>query len=266
MHLTWLAGITARWYGRTSNRFLFLMGALIAVIFFYPFAEGSDKSEYIFSGLMTVILFLALYAVIDRKHHFRIAFVLLLPAISLLWARAVFSGSPELIVGSTLTSILFFGVIIAMIVHRILTTPHINRDTIYGAVSVYLLIGLLWASMYATAAEMTPDAFSYSAGAALPGNSLTFGNILYFSFITLSTTGYGDIIPTIRITQSLAMVEAITGVIFIAVFVSRLVGIVGWQKEAGKDAQPGTDTLPDEYEPGEEYHHLPPEHPNLKIK
>ncbi|KAF1076136.1 potassium channel family protein [Methanogenium sp. MK-MG] len=221
-------GITARWYGSAANRFLFLLTALIALIFFYPFVEEFDRNGYIFPVLMNIILFLALYAVIDRNQHFRIALILLLPAMCMLWARAVFGMIPEVIVGSALTSALFFSVIIAIIVHRILTTRHVNRDTIYGAVCVYLLIGLLWASMYAAAAEMSPAAFSYTPDITMSGNSLTFGDLLYFSFITLTTTGYGDIIPTMRVTQSLAMVEAITGVIFLAVFVSRLVGIVGW--------------------------------------
>ncbi|WP_157199876.1 potassium channel family protein [Methanogenium cariaci] len=221
-------GITTRWYGRTTNRFLFLLTALVVLIFFYPFVEEFDQNGYIFPVLMNIILFLALYAVIDRNRHFRIAFILLLPAICMLWARAIFGMRPEVIIGSALTSALFFSVIIAIIVHRILTTRHVNRDTIYGAVCVYLLIGLLWASMYATAAEMSATAFSYTPAIMPAGEHLTFGNLLYFSFITLTTTGYGDIIPTMRVTQSLAMVEAITGVIFLAVFVSRLVGIVGW--------------------------------------
>ena len=98
----------------------------------------------------------------------------------------------------------------------------INANRLYGALCVYLLLGILWALMYSMVAEVDSSAFS---GALLPDGSDEWTvEWLYYSFITLTTLGYGDILPVSATARVLAFSEAVIGVFYMAVLVAALVG------------------------------------------
>lgn len=98
----------------------------------------------------------------------------------------------------------------------------INANRLYGALCVYLLIGILWALMYSTLGAVDSNAFS---GALLPDSSDEWTvEWLYYSFITLTTLGYGDILPVSATARVLAFSEAVIGVFYMAVLVAALVG------------------------------------------
>ena len=96
----------------------------------------------------------------------------------------------------------------------------INVMRVLGAVAVYLLLGVAYAQAYQIAIRLNPTAITSSEGAVIE-----FRDWIYFSFSTLSTLGYGDIIPTGRFTRSLAIAEAISGQLYLAVLIARLVAM-----------------------------------------
>ncbi len=96
----------------------------------------------------------------------------------------------------------------------------INVMRVLGAVAVYLLLGVAYAQAYQIAIRFNPMAISSSEGAVIE-----FRDWIYFSFSTLSTLGYGDIIPTGRFTRSLVIAEAISGQLYLAVLIARLVAM-----------------------------------------
>jgi hypothetical protein len=96
-------------------------------------------------------------------------------------------------------------------------------DRILGAISVYLLIGLAWAKVYETLDVVTPGAFRFPADTAWAAHGLP--RYAYLSFITLATVGYGDITPATPIAGTLAWLEAVTGQLYLAITVARLVGL-----------------------------------------
>ena len=96
-----------------------------------------------------------------------------------------------------------------------------SLETIYGAIVVYILIGLMWAFLYHLTEIIHPQSFSFAAELVTDLKKSLF----YFSFITLTTLGYGDLTPVSSPAKSLAMLEAIVGQMFIAVLIARLVGM-----------------------------------------
>ncbi len=91
-------------------------------------------------------------------------------------------------------------------------------------ISAYLLLGLSWSFAYLLVAQLAPGAFFLNNGTTT-GHSLHGADAFYFSLITLSTVGYGDIIPVSNVARMLAAMEAITGSLFVAVLIARLVAL-----------------------------------------
>jgi Ion channel len=106
----------------------------------------------------------------------------------------------------------------------ILRAPRVNSEVLYAGVATYLMLGLLWAFAYIMVALMIPNSFAFTVSAE-SGQSIHGFNGLYFSLITLSTVGYGDIVPVLPAARMLAMTEAMTGTIYVAVLISRLVAL-----------------------------------------
>lgn len=111
----------------------------------------------------------------------------------------------------------------------ILRQKEVTSETVSMAISVYLLLGLSWAFLYAVIVEFDAHAFSFGGSPApggSPGASLqVFPVLLYFSLTTLSTIGYGDITPVTLQARFAAVAEGITGQLYLAILVARLVGI-----------------------------------------
>jgi hypothetical protein len=112
----------------------------------------------------------------------------------------------------------------------ILRAPRVNSEVLCAGVAGYLLLGIIWMFAYILVARLNPTdathlgAFSYNIGPPAT-HFLNSFDAFYFSFITLSTVGYGDITPVSHIARTLAMTEAMTGTIYMAVLISRLVAL-----------------------------------------
>ena len=105
-----------------------------------------------------------------------------------------------------------------------------TRDKLYGAAAAYLLLGLAFASLYVLIYEIQPDWFV--VGGPVETASDSFSSFVYFSFATLTTLGYGDILPLTDIPRSIAALEAVCGVLYVAVLVSRLVSLYQSDRDA----------------------------------
>ncbi len=129
-----------------------------------------------------------------------------------------------------------------LLITRVLRDGRINLHRIIGACGTFLLLGLLFAEAFRLIAMFVPNA--YAIGGA-PASTATLQNrFVYFSFITLTSTGYGDITPIHPYTRSLAAFEALTGQLYLAVLIARLVGLeLAWRESVREaretDAPPG---------------------------
>jgi hypothetical protein len=131
------------------------------------------------------------------------------------------------VLGTSLAALLVF---LVVVLTQTLRAGPITFHRIQGAVAAYLLLGVLWAHAYALLASLRPDAFSGALSAA-DGPRAFF----YFSFVTLTTVGYGDVLPVHPVARSLAMLEAVTGPLYLAVLVARLVSLQASATGAGRE-------------------------------
>jgi len=132
---------------------------------------------------------------------------------------------------------------VTLIVRRILSFPTVTEQSIYGAISAYLIIGLMFATFYAAMAKMHGGYF-FAAGRT--GNARTFQ---YFSFTTLTTLGYGDFTAQYNSGQAIAVVEALTGQIFLATLIARLVAAFRGTDGPAQQLSPGPPDDVDDRDP-----------------
>lgn len=104
---------------------------------------------------------------------------------------------------------------------QVLLSGNISINSIIGSICIFLLLGLIWSLLYLLLIEFSPLSFS---GISIDSWINNFPEMVYFSFITLTTLGYGDVLPTNSISRFLAYMEAITGLFYMAIVVSSLVG------------------------------------------
>jgi hypothetical protein len=124
----------------------------------------------------------------------------------------------------------FLGYAIVVMLRFIFTSRQVTFNTVCASLCIYLLLGLVWALGYSVVHRLDPAAFYTSVPASDGFLQLRVGKgqssgVLYFSFVTLTTLGYGDIVPTSPIARTLASLEAITGQLYLTVLVARLVGL-----------------------------------------
>jgi hypothetical protein len=140
-------------------------------------------------------------------------------------ALAIFSAMdspPEsLSIASLFLSALVIGAAVAMVLRRIAGHQRVDLSTVLGAVLAYALLGFLFSSLYRAVDLMTTTAF-FAQGDVLDSD------YLYFSFVTLTTLGYGDLSPAIEIGKRLIVLEALLGEVFLVVLVARMVSL--WKK------------------------------------
>ena len=149
---------------------------------------------------------------------------LLLPAVSII--SSLFGWDARVLFICLLPfSTVFFFYCAWLIVKSIFAEREVTADMLCGAVISYLLLGIAWAGIYAFIMLLDPNALSVSSGNSDHGVGSA---LLYFSFVTLTTLGYGDILPLSEMARTVAFLEAVTGVMFAAIFVAALVG--SWKK------------------------------------
>src|SRR5437899_9773924 len=204
---------------------------LIALALFFiwaPFVEEIEGGELIVSGLFSLVLVAGVLAVADRKRVLVIAIVLAFPAIAGRWINHFRPdlAPPAVFLTAGLVLIAF---VVANLLRFVLRAPSVNTEVLCASISAYLMLGLMWTMAYWLVDQLTPGgAFSFNTNTGT--RSMNGFTGFYFSFITLSTVGYGDITPVSRIARWLAAMEAMTGLLYVAVLIARLVSLYSTPK------------------------------------
>lgn len=209
-----------------QDRCLYLLLALLGLLLFYPAVEHGPQAQTLLLLLNSATLVAGVYAVSAIKRHVVIAVSIAIPQIALtLGARYLgpdHVATRWLAISAIVLFIVFYLFTLVQVLTYVLRGVRITKDKIYGAVSVYLLIGLAWASAYTLLEVIEPGSFSNNV--VVPSeDSSTQHDFIFFSFVTLTTLGYGDITPMTARARSLALLEAVTGVLYLAILVARLV-------------------------------------------
>jgi hypothetical protein len=200
-----------------------LLIALGLLFLLFPFVEEVRGGELIVSILFSLVLLAAVLAVADRKRLLLIALVLAIPAVGGRWINHFQPGlvPPTVFLTAALVLIAF---VVANLLRFVWRAPSVNIEVLCASISAYLMLGLMWTMAYWLVDQLTPGgAFSFNTNAGT--RSMNGFTGFYFSFITLSTVGYGDITPVSRIARWLAALEAMTGLLYVAVLIARLVAL-----------------------------------------
>jgi len=205
--------------GCRKSRFLLLLITLLGLVVIEPFLFEFTRLNFLLDIFLSAILFSSIFAVSEKKQTAVIAVLLAVPKFATTWAFT-FITHPLLYLFDSLFGIIFMAYIIILLLAHIFKQEEVSLETIYGAIVVYILIGLMWAFLYHMTEIIHPHSFTFATELALDHKKSLF----YFSFVTLTTLGYGDIAPISGPAKSLAMLEAITGQMYIAVLIARLVG------------------------------------------
>ena len=199
---------------------LFLLLSLLLFLFAYPYGKVRPLLILSLNGLTLIA---GIYAVSTIRRHVVIAAVIS--------ALQVLSAAIHLKTGSILSDVtaaaliaIFYIYVLVMVLAYVIKGTEATRDKIIGAVSIYLLIGFTWASFYYMIFSLQPEAFLVN-DTLLTRTGQSQPDFVYFSFITLLTVGYGDVRPISGIARSLAMLEGVVGVLYIGVFISRLLSL-----------------------------------------
>jgi hypothetical protein len=202
------------------------LGLLLVVS---PILDHCTDSPKLDSYLMAAFLIFALFEITRRPSDLVIGLVLGIPAVAGGIVNAATPDTPAINLAPVVLSVLFIGFLIWRILKDVFTGSRISSEQVFGAVCAYLLIGFLFSSIYGFISLVDHGAFATTdalkAEFARAGSERSAGVFTYFSFVTMSTLGYGDIAPVSSIARSFAWIQAVVGQLYLAITIAALVGI-----------------------------------------
>jgi hypothetical protein len=200
-----------------------LLIALGLLFLSFPFVEEVKGGDVIVSVLLSLVLISGVIAVANRGLTLVVALLLMVPAIAGRWINHF---RPDLVPPPVflIAGLVLVAFVMVNLLSFVLRAPSVNTEVLCASISAYLMLGLIFTMAYWLVDQLTPGgAFSFNTKAGK--QSMNGFNAFYFSFITLSTVGYGDITPLSRIARWLAALEAMTGLLYMTVLIARLVSL-----------------------------------------
>ena len=198
-----------------------LLFTQLAAVLLYPFMETSEAGRALFSLFGILVLGLVLLAVRSSPAHTWVAVLLGVPATCLLLIQAVTGDDTLLPYSSGFEAVLYFYAAGALIAYM-LADHEITRDELFAVGATFTLVAWAFAYTFTVCQAIDPGSFT---AAVDPADDRSWMELLFLSFTTLTSTGLSDVVPVKPFARGLNMVEQVAGVTYIAVLVSRLVGL-----------------------------------------
>ncbi len=217
-----------------QTNFFYLLIALLLVLVSIPLADdlGLTDTPLIRTLIFSGVLIIGVWSLKGGGRAFSIgmAFAVIGVVLNVIAAN---TDSAAFQLASNLALIGFFVVAITYTLKQVAIGTDINANRLVGAVCVYLLFGVIWAMLYTLVETLTPGSF---AGFTAMDERGWDSEWLYFSFVTMTTLGYGDILPISATARGLAYMQAVVGQFYIAMLVAGLVGAyISDRQKAGSD-------------------------------
>jgi ion channel len=198
----------------------YLFFALLTLLIASPFTGDTSSGRTLIGVLNVAILATAVAAVARSKLWLVTALLLGLPAVAF-QVMAIQSGLFGYFALCWAFAGLFYAFTLAHVLVYVLHRDVMTADKLYGAVAAYVMIGIMWAFAFGVLQYFYPDAYVYQGTT----KHLDFHELLFFSFAVLTTAGFGDITPIANQARMLTILEAITGVMYVAILIARLTGV-----------------------------------------
>lgn len=211
--------------GIPKHSFLALLICLLALLIAPAYALEGERA-ILWSGLYSCILLSSLYLVVKQKKEFVIGVCLIVPAMASAWLENITNTYDYLNLNSVLSTV-FLMYICYNIGRFLFETEKVTLEMIYASMCLYLMIGLIWTYIYLSIEVNNPGSFSnlMENQSAETSSQFLRSQLSYYSYVTLSTLGYGDISPLTRIARAWATFETIIGQFYLAIVVARLVAL-----------------------------------------
>jgi len=208
-----------------EDNFTYLFSSLIFLLFSGAYATQfvSSFMEEFLIEVTILAMIIALWSVRFTGSIFKAGIVLIVIAVMSKLA-ITFVDKTEFEIIQLIILLFFFLLILKPTSEQALFSDEITGNNIMGSICIFLLLGFIWAIFYLLATEITPTSFS---GIELTTWKQNLPDFIYFSYVTLTTLGYGDILPVSPLARFLVYIEAIVGVFYMAIVVSSLVSAKG---------------------------------------
>jgi len=208
---------------KARGKFFYLFLAQVLLVVLFPYLNKPGIPIFLFRFLAAAAFLSAVYAVSEKRLQWITALALAIPAAVL---NSLFTFQPHFNLGvaSLIFTILFLGYTLVTLLRAVLRVETVTLDTIYGAISVYLLMAMVWGTGYMLLQTLQPGALAVDT-ARHPNHPIDWFDCMFYSFVTLTSLGYGDMVPVTAHGRSLSILEAVSGIMYVAVLVARLVGL-----------------------------------------
>ena len=208
-----------KFMGRTSFWSTALLISLIFTVFVLPVLPIFWQRT-LFRTLYSIIYLAAILSLEKRKNSLLILFF---TTVIVEWGSGIF-GFPVLLLIAKFFNSIFFLVIVVSLIRQIATAKNVSLGVILDSIAGYLLLGLVYSIFILFIFQADPGSFSYPNNTMGSGENISTSIPLYFSFVTLATLGYGDMVPVEPYTRSISTFIAVSGQFYIAIIVALLVG------------------------------------------
>jgi hypothetical protein len=225
-------GRIGRWWH--SDRWLSILLVTLVLMLFVLSPLRAHRG--LGAGFGTVLFFVVLFAGVGATSMnplFARITAAIVAAAAMVFLVNAFVDTEALWTAGRILGFLSLGVMVYVILRSVFRPGPITMHRVQGAVAAYLLFGLMWATLYAIV--ITFDANALHDGRGLPIAPEASDTLFYFSFVTLATLGYGDVVPVNSACRSLAVVEALTGQLYPAILIARLVVLQIGSKSSARD-------------------------------
>ena len=202
------------------QRCFWLFAALLTLIVAVSFVPANDHGRLILNGVNMFLLIATIAAVGRTTLSFVIALLLAAPAV---WFQylGLWEDSDRDLAWSWIFSAALYFICTVYLLRYVFQPMVMTQDKLFGAASAYLLIGVLWAYLYAIVGFFYPQSYMINGQ---PGK-LVYADALYLSTTVLTSTGFGDVTPLTHQARGICMIEQITGALFVAILIARLSGV-----------------------------------------
>ena len=214
--------LSSRYWGTERGLSAMLVFLVLALFVGAPLVAMGVVGPFLFDALFTLFLLSGVAAFSNRRLLMAGILTVVAVTVGVRWAGYVLPGTAMGIWDDVLT-ILALLILAALVLIQVFSEGPITSHRIQGSIAVYLLLGLMWMSVYRLLYQTIPGAFRFPEGDS--SDLRVKSGLAYFSFVTLTTVGYGDITPAHPLARSLAMAEALVGQLYPAILIARLVSM-----------------------------------------
>ena len=208
------------------QRCFYLFVAMLALIMAMLLLEPTPRGRIMLNGGNLLVVIAAVAAIGRTQLSFVTALLLATPAL-LFQLLAIDGSDSQFLLHSWTFGAALYAATIGFLLRYVFQHDVMTADKLYGAAAAYLMLGALWAYLYAIANHVQPGSFAFGGAVVSP----PIGDLVYFSFTVLTSTGFGDAVPVQRYARGLCVLEQLVGGLFLAILIARLAGVYPPRRE-----------------------------------